>query len=128
MKLGVTGGNPMTQDREVERQRLGQKLKDAREYLALSQDEVAKLLHLPRSAISLIEAGQRKIDAFELKKLSEIYQIPISKLTGDESESGVESVSIKHLARTASKLSDRDREELLRFAQFLQIKGQLRTE
>ncbi|KAA0592082.1 helix-turn-helix transcriptional regulator [Azospirillum lipoferum] len=118
----------MTQDREVERQRLGQKLKDAREYLALSQDEVAKLLHLPRSAISLIEAGQRKIDAFELKKLSEIYQIPISKLTGDESESGVESVSIKHLARTASKLSDRDREELLRFAQFLQIKGQLRTE
>lgn len=31
--------------------------------------------------------------------------------------------TVQHLARAAAKLTDRDREELLRFAQFLQVRG-----
>lgn len=108
---------------EIDRQLLGTRLKEAREYLELSQDEVARLLKIPRSAVSLMEAGQRKVDAIELKSLAEIYQRPIGYFTG---EAGFEAPpvpdSVQHLARTATKLSDRDREELLQFARFLQAR------
>ncbi len=110
--------------REIDRQFLGTRLKEAREYLELSQDEVAKALALPRSAISLIETGQRKVDAIELKKLAEIYQRTIGYFTGEEGASTPVPETVQHLARAASKLTDRDREELLRFAEFLQARGQ----
>jgi transcriptional regulator with XRE-family HTH domain len=109
--------------KEIDRQLLGTRLKEAREYLELSQDEVAKALNLPRTAISMVESGQRKVDAIELKKLAEIYQQPISYFTGEETTSAPVPKNVQHLARTAAKLTDRDRDELLRFAEFLQVKG-----
>lgn len=106
-----------------ERTLLGVRLKEAREYLELSQDEVAKLLNVPRSAISLMEAGQRKVDALELKQLAEIYQRPVGYFTGEiENAAGV-STEVQHLARAAAKLTDKDREELLRFAEFLKLRA-----
>jgi len=116
----------MTSDKGVERQVLGTRLRDAREYLDLSQDEVARVLGVPRSAISMMEAGQRKVDALELKKLAEMYQQTITYLTGATSDEPAVPDTVQHLARTASKLSARDREELLRFAQFLQAKAPAR--
>jgi transcriptional regulator with XRE-family HTH domain len=109
--------------KQVDRRILATRLKEAREYLALSQDEVAKWLNLPRSAISLIETGQRKVDAIELKKLAEIYQRPIGYFTGEEGAPAPLPEAVQHLARAAAKLTDQDRKELLRFAQFLQTKG-----
>ena len=98
---------------------LGDRLKQAREYLELSQDEVAKSLRLPRPAISLIESGQRKVDAIELKKLSHLYGRPVAYFTGEQLVGAALPENVKHLARAASKLSDQDREELARFAEFL---------
>lgn len=106
--------------KKIDQKRLGNRLKEAREYLELSQDEVARILNVPRSAISLIEAGQRRVDAIELKKLSEIYQRSIGHFSGEEGIATPIPKTVEHLARTAAKLSDRDREELLRFAEFLQ--------
>jgi transcriptional regulator with XRE-family HTH domain len=103
-----------------DRQLLGSKLKEAREYLGLSQDEVAKMVNIPRPAISLMEAGQRKVEAIELKRLAEVYQRPIGYFTGKAAEPAPVPVEVQHLARTAAKLTDQDREELLRFAKFLQ--------
>jgi len=108
---------------EIDRQAIGARLKSAREYLELSQDEVAKALGLPRTAISMIENGQRKVDAIELKKLAEIYQQPITHFTGEQVASTPMSESVQHLARAAAKLTDTDREELLRFAEFLKSRG-----
>lgn len=105
----------MSDDRED----LGARLREAREYLNLSQDEVAKALSLPRSAMSLMEAGQRKVDALELKRLAEIYQRPIAFFTGEKRQSAPLPEEVQHLARTASKLTDQDREELVRFAEYL---------
>ena len=48
---------------EPGRQALAEKLRQAREYVGLKQDDVAKRLNIPRSALSNIEAGQRKVDA-----------------------------------------------------------------
>jgi len=109
--------------KELDRQTMAMRLKESREYLELSQDEVAKWLDLPRSAISLIETGHRKVDAIELKKLAEIYQRPIAYFTGEEAVPAPLPETIQHLARAASKLTDQDREELLRFAEFLQTRG-----
>jgi transcriptional regulator with XRE-family HTH domain len=108
---------------DVDRQLLGTRLREAREYLELSQDEVARLLDVPRTAISLMEAGQRKVEAIELKKLAEIYQRPIGYFTGEAGGATAPvPEAVQHLARTAAKLSDRDREELLQFARFLQAR------
>ena len=122
MKEAPRIGRSMPQQREGDRQLLAARLKEAREYLELSQDEVAKALNVSRSAISQIETGQRKVDAIELKKLAEIYQQPIGFFTGEDGAIPPVPEKIQHLARTASKLSERDREELLRFAQFLQTR------
>jgi transcriptional regulator with XRE-family HTH domain len=107
---------------EEDRQLLALRLKEAREYLGLSQDEVAKIVSIPRPAISLMEAGQRKVEAMELKRLAELYQRPISFFTGDSPEPAALPEEVQHLARTAAKLTDKDREELLRFAKFLQTR------
>ncbi|MEZ5972605.1 MAG: helix-turn-helix transcriptional regulator [Hyphomonadaceae bacterium] len=104
---------------EDDRALLGARLREAREYLELSQDEVAKALDVPRSAISLIEAGQRKVDALELKQLAEIYQRPVGYFTGEIAEAAPLPAEVQHLARAAAKLTDGDRAELIRFAEFL---------
>jgi len=109
--------------KEIDRQDLARRLKEAREYLELSQDEVAGVLNVPRSAISLIEAGQRRVEALELQRLAAIYQRPIGYFTGENPEPAALPETVQHLARTAAKLTDRDREELQRFAEFLQMRG-----
>ena len=107
----------------VDRLTLGARLREAREYLRLSQDEVARALDVPRSAVSMMETGQRKVDAIELKRLAEVYQRPIAFFTGEVGDPAPMPEAVQHLARAAAKLTDRDREELLAFAQFLQTRG-----
>ncbi len=113
----------MTSNPETERTKLGERLKNAREYLQLSQDEVARLLGVPRAAISLMESGQRRVEALELKKLAQIYQRPLSYFTGGEEKSPKLPAEVEHLARKAAELSNRDRAELARFAEFLRSRA-----
>lgn len=68
---------------ESDRQFLRAKLREAREHLGLSQDDVAKRLEVPRTALSHIESGQRRVDALELKRLAELYKRPVSFFTGE---------------------------------------------
>jgi len=112
---------------DIDRNRLGGLLRDAREYLELSQDEVAKKMNLPRTAISLIESGQRRVDALELKQFAQLYQRPVAYFTDEEPAASAMPESVAHLARTASKLSDKDREELTRFAEFLGTRADSRS-
>jgi transcriptional regulator with XRE-family HTH domain len=108
-----------------DRKSLGARLREAREYLGFSQDEVARTVGLTRSAMSLLENGQRKVDALELKRLAEMYQRPVAEFTGeaDVVEGAAMPETVQHLARAASKLKEADRAELLRFAEFLGAKA-----
>lgn len=100
---------------------LAEKMREAREYLGLSQEEVSQRVGLPRPAISQIENGNRRVDAIELAKFASIYQRPVSYFTG---EAGVEEPrQIELLKRAATDLSDQDRDEVLRFAEFLRAKA-----
>ncbi len=109
--------------------RLGERLREAREYVGLTQDEVAKRLGVPRSALSNIEAGQRKVDALELRTLARLYQRPTAWFT-EEGEAAAQPAlpkEVAHLARAAASLSSRDREELARFADFLRARAKVKA-
>ena len=96
---------------------LCERLRGAREYLGLSQEEVAQAVGLPRPAISQLENGNRRVDAIELANLAKLYQRPISYFTGEEPIGDPPQLEL--LKRAAAELSDKDRDEVLRFAEFL---------
>ena len=64
----------------------GKRIRELREQLEISQQKLAELLNVSRPAISQIESGERKISAEELKKLSEIFHIPLDNLLSLEKE------------------------------------------
>jgi len=116
---------PRTISEVSERQALGERLRQARDYIGLSQEEVGRLLKLPRTAITGMESGQRRVEATELKRLSAIYRQPISYLSGETDEKALPA-DVAHMARTASELSIDDRKELGRFAEYLRARGTLK--
>lgn len=118
---------PSRPSQETDRQTLGEKLRIAREYLGLKQDEVAQRLEIQRTALSNIEAGQRKVEALELARLAKLYQRPVSWFTGEEAVENAFPKEIAHVARAAASLSAQDREELTRFADFLKSRARAKA-
>lgn len=105
------------------RKTLGLRLREAREYLGFSQEDVATYLGIARSAQSNIETGQRKVDALELTKLAGLYKRSMSYFTGENEAPELQlPEDVAHLARKATELSPDDRAELGRFADFLRSK------
>jgi transcriptional regulator with XRE-family HTH domain len=110
-----------------ERENIGARLKEAREYLGLSQQEVANALNLPRTAVSMMESGQRGVESLELKALAKLYQRPVAYFTGEDEELGAAvGADVAMLAKQVAKLSDQDRGELMRFSEFLMQRSQTR--
>ncbi len=107
-------------DEAYERTNLAARLKEAREYLGFSQDQVAQHVRMSRSALSNIENGQRKVEVVELKRLAALYERPVTYFTGEPGRpEAALPEDIELLARKASKLTPKDRAELARFADFL---------
>ncbi len=116
--------NDMHSDGAKERSKLVALLRDAREYLGFSQDQVAQHLGISRSALSNIENGQRKVEAVELKRLAALYKKPVTYFTGEQgAQPAALPEDVEHLARKASSLSPNDRAELTRFADFLRSRS-----
>lgn len=111
----------MSDDSQKWRQ-IGDRLRQAREYLELKQETAAEAVGLSRSALSLVENGRRKVDAVELARFAKIYRQSIETLSGT-AETPPLPESVHALARAATELSAEDRIELLRFAEFLQTRN-----
>jgi transcriptional regulator with XRE-family HTH domain len=105
---------------EEDRKRLAARLREARESAGLSQEQVAQELALPRPAISQIENGHRRVEALELARLAKLYGRQLS-FFADEEPVGARRLDALH--RTAAELSEKDRAEVLRFAEFLRHKA-----
>jgi transcriptional regulator with XRE-family HTH domain len=69
--------------------RIGRKIKELREALDLSQQELANRLDISRPTVSQIENGERRISAEEIKKLAKIFNISADRLLDLEKEPAV---------------------------------------
>jgi transcriptional regulator with XRE-family HTH domain len=110
---------PHSESDDAERRQLGERLREARKYLGLKQEEVANYLKLPRTALTDIESGQRKVEALELTRLARLYRQSVGYFTGEDEASAGLPADVAHLARRVADLSAQDREELGRFAEYL---------
>ena len=108
-------------DAEKQREAMAARLKDAREYLGLSQDDVATALGISRPAVTNIESGNRKVEAVELDQLAKLYGRAVNYfLTGETKEV---SEKVAFYARTFKDLSEKDLDEVARFAEFPRASG-----
>jgi transcriptional regulator with XRE-family HTH domain len=101
---------------EQTRKRLAERLREAREAKGLSQEEVATQLGIPRPAISQIENGRRRVEVLELARLAKLYERPM-EFFAEQEPAGSNRFDV--FRRAASALSDKDQEQVLRFAEFL---------
>jgi transcriptional regulator with XRE-family HTH domain len=99
---------------------LAERLRSEREYLGLSQDQVARVLDLPRAAVSAFETGRRKVSSVELARLAKLYGTTPDRLLGSEATVDERTTA---LFRATKKLSDHDKEQVLRFVEFLNNAG-----
>src|SRR5680860_1178789 len=99
-------------DDQEARRELGERLREARRYLGLKQDEVAQYLKIQRTALSEIEAGNRRVEALELNRLAKLYRQPVAYFIDDDDAAASLPVDVAHLARRAADLSRKDRDEL----------------
>jgi transcriptional regulator with XRE-family HTH domain len=105
---------------DTEQAKLGARLKEAREYIGLLQEDVGTALGIPRTSVHALEAGKRKVTGLELRRLARLYRRPVGWLLGDEE---VELNDAEPLFRAAANLSQEDKEQVLRFAEFLAAAG-----
>jgi transcriptional regulator with XRE-family HTH domain len=96
---------------------MASRLREARETIGLTQADTASALDIPRSSVVALEAGKRKITGLELRRLSRLYRRNVAWLLGEDS--GEPEVADQALYRATAELSDKDKEQVLRFAQFL---------
>jgi len=111
----------------AERRRLGDKLREARKYLGLKQEEVASYLKIQRTALGAIEDGTRKVEAIELSKLAKLYRQPVGFFTGEDEAGSALPVDVAHLARKAADLSEQELAELSKFAEYLKSKSRAKA-
>lgn len=126
-RKGQQGDDPYTRapdgelpSDENEQVSLGARLKESREYIGLLQEEVATALRIPRTSVHALEAGKRKVTGLELRRLARLYRRPVGWLLG---EKDVDLNDAEPLFRAAAALSETDREQVLRFAEFLAAAG-----
>lgn len=73
----------------INQKKLGQKIKELREGIGISQDDLAKKVGLSRVAISQIECGNRSIEALELAKVANFFGLDMDYILRDEQSTGV---------------------------------------
>lgn len=92
-----------------DRQKIAERLKQARALAGLSQAQAAEGMDLQRPAISEIEAGNRRVSAEELILFSKLYRVDTSWLLLQDED---EDTQFKFAARELSKLSNVDRKKV----------------
>ena len=95
--------------KEVNYEKIGMRLRKAREYLELTQEQVANILNIGRDAIIRIEKGTRKVSADELNNFSRLYKISMDEIMAEKPYISNEQA----YARGFEKLSLKDQKEIL---------------
>tara|TARA_B100002049_G_scaffold110078_1_gene81224 strand:- start:6148 stop:6486 length:339 start_codon:yes stop_codon:yes gene_type:complete len=96
----------------VKRLEIAERLKKARELSGLSQTQVASKLGVQRPAISEIEAGRRKVSAEEIIDFAKLYKVDSSWLLCEVDGSEITQGKLKFAARELSRMSEEDKNKL----------------
>lgn len=106
----------MTQDRY---QKIGQRIREAREGAGLSQKELAEKLDFgSATAISLIELGERRVSVEDLEKIAQILHVDIKIFLDLESEKS----DFSYALRVRKDLSPAAKKQILDFIEFVKTK------
>lgn len=104
----------MTKD--AVRKAIGTRIRNERLARSMSTDELAKLLSLSPGFIGLIESGRRGATVYNLLRLSNIFDIPVSAFFPDEKENkeykAEKSIIGARRAKLSSLVSDLDETEM----------------
>jgi transcriptional regulator with XRE-family HTH domain len=95
---------------------IGGRLRQARAEARITQAGAAAALGIPRSAVSELEAGTRRLAAAELARCAALYRRPAGWFLNGSPEAGG---PLEALARLAAALPPADQETVTRFAEFL---------
>lgn len=106
--------------RDVDPKEIGRRVRIARETLGLTQEEAAAALGVKRTTVTQMELGNRNITATELVQMAKLFRRSVEWLVGQEEEA---QVAASALFRATRSLSDHDKDQVLRFAQFLASAG-----
>lgn len=98
------------------------RIREARESLGLTQGEVSGALGVPRTSVAAMEAGKRGVSALELRRLARLYRRRVEWLLGED-DAPVAAAAEGALFRATRDLSAEDKDQVLRFAQFLAAGG-----
>jgi len=103
--------------REVDKQ-IGARIKQARELEGLTQPELAKKIgYESGTAISLIEGGERSIQASVLEKIANVLHQDVQYLLSGEPSAS--SVNVKVALRADKNLNKDDIQKVENFIEFL---------
>ena|ERR1041384_5573202 len=111
---------------QAAQQRLGTRLRESREYLGLSQQLVAARTGIPRSALSDVERGLRKVDSLELRKLTLVYRRPVGYFL-DEDQDADQAKHLKMLGRTVNGMSPDDQLKVAEYAEMVAVTARVRN-
>jgi len=105
----------MTDSKAAKRALIAERLKEARKLAGISQSHVAKFLGLHRPSISEMEAGNRRVSADELTRFAEIYDVSVTWLLGQASDTlDAQDPRLELAARELTKLKPNDLDLLLK--------------
>lgn len=115
-------------DRASESSALSDRLRKVREYLNFSQQWVSERTGIPRTAISEIERGARRVDSLEIKKLARLYRYPISYFLDEDLDAIPDEHAVAGLPRRLTNLKPEDLNQVMKFAKFLELSYQADAE
>lgn len=96
---------PASDSQPTIEQALATRLAHARLTAALTQGEVATALGIPRSAVSLMESGQRAVSSVELARLAQLYGRPVDELLVLAGEGRDNETAVMRYFRAAGELA-----------------------
>ncbi len=98
---------------------ISQFIKDKREQIGMTQDELATKVGVKAATISLYESGDRNPDLDRLKKIAEAFEIPVATLL--DIEVPKENLDI---ALRSEKLNAKQIDDVKRYIQLLKYERQ----
>lgn len=93
----------MKNNQNTDREKIADRLRDARSLAGLSQAQAADKLGIPRPSISEIESAKRKVSAEEILQFAQLYRVDASWLLLQDDVNEM-SEQFKFAARELEKL------------------------